>query len=477
MLTSLRARLWLSYFLIACLATAIVAAALLVYVLRNPTADRRESQRLRVVASSIAVRSPVLSADLETAPPKRLDDSARRADKALNARIAVFDAAGALLVDTRATEGGALPSLAELRRPDHPRLPSFRAKGGQVWLYAVANLENGGALVAAAPRQRLALLNLLADEFVPPVARALLVALLVSLLMGFWMARWIARPLAGLAGAAQAVAGGAMGYITPAGPRELREVAAAFNDMAARVDAGRRAQRDLTANVSHDLKTPLTSVQGFAQAILDGAAGDPEAVRQSAKVIYDEAGRMHRMVNDLLNLARLDEGTLPLERAPVNLAALLEQITQQLMPQAQAAQVALSYSLADDQPLPVLGDYDHLAQVFTNLVDNAIKFTPLGGKVTVTGEALDGAAWVQIADTGPGIAPADLERIFERFYQADRARQGGGQRGAGLGLSICRQIVQAHGGRLTADNAPGGGAVFRVRLPLAKPAAAGVAPR
>jgi signal transduction histidine kinase len=178
---------------------------------------------------------------------------------------------------------------------------------------------------------------------------------------------------------------------------------------------------------------------------------------------------MSRMVNHLLDLARLEEGSLPLERAPLDLTALLERVAQQLTPQAQAAQVQLEFAAQDNGSLRLVGDDDRLAQVFTNLVDNAIKFTPPGGQVVVRCERSGDRAVVLVQDSGPGIAKGDLERIFERFYQADKARQGGGRRGAGLGLAICREIVEAHGGDLRAENTPQGGALFTVRLPLAKP--------
>ena len=143
----------------------------------------------------------------------------------------------------------------------------------------------------------------------------------------------------------------------------------------------RKSQRDFVANVSHELKTPLTSVQGFAQAILDGTADTPESHQQAARVIYNEAGSMHRMVLDLLDLARLDAGTLELQCAPVDLPALLNNIAEKFSPQAHAAGVSIQVESA---ALPaVMGDGDRLAQVFSNLVDNALKHTPAGGTITL----------------------------------------------------------------------------------------------
>jgi two-component system sensor histidine kinase ResE len=185
-----------------------------------------------------------------------------------------------------------------------------------------------------------------------------------------------------------------------------------------RVQTSRKSQRDFVANVSHELKTPLTSIQGFAQAILDGTADTPEAQQQAARVIYDEAGSMHRMVLDLLDLARLDAGTLELQRAAVNLPDLLNSIAEKFTPQAHAAGVSISVESAN---LPALmGDGDRLAQVFSNLVDNALKHTPAGGLVTLrvrltdptTSPGAGSEIQVDVADTGAGIPPEALPHIF-----------------------------------------------------------------
>jgi signal transduction histidine kinase len=239
--------------------------------------------------------------------------------------------------------------------------------------------------------------------------------------------------------------------------------------MSQRVQASQQSQREFVANVSHELKTPLTSIQGFAQAVLDGAAQTPEALQQAAGVIYNEASRMNRLVMDLLSLARLEAGTADLQSAPVNMDLLLRGVVEKFTPQAQAAQVDLREDIHDVPGL--IGDGDRLAQVFTNLVDNAIKFTPPGGQVTVTAQPEDGWVTVRVVDSGPGIAPEDQARIFERFYQVDKSRRGGTGRGVGLGLAIAQQIVLAHHGKIWVESQSGQGSCFMVKLPLAKPTA------
>jgi two-component system sensor histidine kinase ResE len=214
------------------------------------------------------------------------------------------------------------------------------------------------------------------------------------------------------------------------------------------------------------LKTPLTSIQGFAQAIKDGTASSPEERRQAAEIIHGEAGRMHRLAVDLLDLAALDAGTVDFRTAPVDLHAVLTQLGSRFEPIATSAGVTLDIALPTGLSA-VAGDGDRLLQVFTNLVDNALKFTPRGGSVHARVEQDRGETRVVVKDTGQGISAEDMSHIFERFYQADAARGGGEKHGAGLGLSIARELTEAHGGRISVRSALGHGAEFVVHLPLA----------
>jgi two-component system sensor histidine kinase ResE len=237
--------------------------------------------------------------------------------------------------------------------------------------------------------------------------------------------------------------------------------------MMMRTQASQRSQRDFVANVSHELKTPLTSIQGFAQAILDGTADSDEARQKAAQVIYDESGRMHRMVLDLLDLARLDSGTADITMSPVKMIALLNAVAEKFSPQSQRAGVQIKVESVENLPA-VTADGDRLAQVFTNLVDNALKFTPQGGSILLHVSVVNGEMRVAVSDTGMGISAEVQKHIFERFYQADPARKGGEKHGAGLGLAIASEIVQAHGGRISVRSRQGEGATFEVFLPLGK---------
>jgi signal transduction histidine kinase len=291
--------------------------------------------------------------------------------------------------------------------------------------------------------------------------------LLLSIFLSWLMSRWVAAPLDRMAEVSRAVAAGDYDQrLQPGGPEEVQGLALTFNEMVARVQAGRKAQRDFVANVSHELKTPLTSIQGFAQAILDGTAQDEESQQHAAQVIYDEAQRLHRLVEDLLELARMDAGQIDFHQDRVEITALLSAVVERLSVKAAEAGVDVINKVGQ---LPVLiGDGDRLAQVFMNLIDNAIKHTPKGGQVSLWGEYAQGWISIHVEDTGPGIPEEELSRIFERFYQLDKARPGGMDRGVGLGLAITREIVRSHQGRLVAQSEPGRGSRFTVQLPVVR---------
>ncbi len=468
MFTSIRTRLWWSYVLVTACALAVVGLVLLIYLIQNPSTYRQAYARLTVVATLVRQNE----AALDNSSALNLLPVLEKADSGYNARIILYNTKRQVIADSRPSEAGSI------RMPLLPRLrPTsvLRDQNGQPWLYTIQPLPSGRWLLVAVPRPKVPLKTIFSDELVVPILGAAIAALIVSLPAAFWLARWIGNPLQRLAASARAMPSAEIKPVAPRGPREVQELARSFNEMHTRVNAAQDSQRAFVANVSHELKTPLTSIQGFAQAILDGTADNPERRQQAARVIYDEAGRMHRMVVDLLELARLDAGTLELQYSPVDLAALLRNVEERFSPQAQAAGVNISVETA---PLPpVWGDGDKLAQVFTNLLDNALKNTPSGGKIMVRANQDAEEVQVDVTDTGSGVPAEALEHIFERFYQADPSRPGGEKHGSGLGLAIVKEIVAAHGGKISvrtqqqADpNGPGiSGSIFSVRLPLKMP--------
>ncbi len=227
-----------------------------------------------------------------------------------------------------------------------------------------------------------------------------------------------------------------------------------------------KVRQDFVANVSHELRTPLSSIKGYAETLLDGAVEDKGHAREFIGIIHQESDRLANLINDLLDLARIESGNMELSKAPFDVLAVAKRAVESMGGQARAKSIKLGIT-AFSGVLPLaVGDEFGFRQVLTNLLDNALKYTPEGGGVTISIEAAGGFLQVNVADTGIGISPADIPRIFERFYRVDKARsrEAGG---TGLGLSIVKHIVQAHGGRVWVESAPGSGSVFSFTIPSA----------
>ncbi|MCL8206656.1 MAG: PAS domain-containing protein [Actinomycetia bacterium] len=223
-----------------------------------------------------------------------------------------------------------------------------------------------------------------------------------------------------------------------------------------------RMRADFVANVSHELQTPLTTIIGFTEALVDDVPPPPDQARRFLELIHSEAVRLSRLVDDLLALSRLEHHSVPVRREPVDLRALADQVALQMTTRAAAA--GLSLTTAGPAGVRVWGDPDLLKEVLLNLVSNAIQYTPAGGRVTVTTSLAGGYGRWEVEDTGIGIPAADLPRIFERFYRVDkdRSRRSGG---TGLGLAIVKHILELLDGRVFVQSEPGRGSRFTVELP------------
>jgi two-component system, OmpR family, phosphate regulon sensor histidine kinase PhoR len=226
-----------------------------------------------------------------------------------------------------------------------------------------------------------------------------------------------------------------------------------------------RVRQDFVANVSHEFKTPLTAIQGFAETLLAGAIDDPTNNRRFLEIIREHAARLARLTDDLMKLARIEAGKLEVQFSPANLADVAEGCEETALMKANRKQIAFEMNVPATLPL-VRGDANLLHEVLQNLLDNAVQYTHPGGKITVTAQPRERDVVVAVADTGIGIPLADQERIFERFYRVDaaRSREAGG---TGLGLSIAKHIVESHGGRIWVESEIGAGSKFSFSIPLA----------
>jgi signal transduction histidine kinase len=296
------------------------------------------------------------------------------------------------------------------------------------------------------------------------------IAFLVSIIGALILARSISKPLIGLTAATRALASGDyQRRVAIHGDDEVAELGRSFNAMASDIERVRRRERDFLANISHDLKTPLTSIQGFAGALIDGTC-PPDAYPDAARIIYGESQRMGQLVGDILQLSRLEAGELPLAVAPVDLTALLRATARRFVGTAAKAGVSIRLENAPEHPIIALADQGRLEQVLGNLVENALRYTPPGGRIDLIGARQEGAgqpsARLAVRDTGGGIAASDLPRIFERFYQADKSRVAG-RAGSGLGLAIVKELIERHGGTVHAESVIGAGTTITMTLPLA----------
>ncbi|MCA9924817.1 MAG: HAMP domain-containing histidine kinase [Anaerolineales bacterium] len=274
--------------------------------------------------------------------------------------------------------------------------------------------------------------------------------------------RGIATPLADVMAAADAVADGDLSARVPEQrPGEFGSLARSFNHMAAELERSDQQRRNLTADVAHELRTPLHIIQGNLEGILDGVyEPTPDHITDT----LEETQLLARLVDDLRTLSLAEAGQLPMRSEPVDVAELLADVQTSFSGQAEAAGVGLRIAIKDNRPLLVQGDADRLDQVLSNLVANGLRYTPTGGVITLTAVSQNDGIQIQVADTGSGIAPDDLPFIFDRFWRGDKARTHHDGSGSGLGLAIAKQLVVGQNGRIAVTSIPGEGTTFTITL-------------
>jgi signal transduction histidine kinase len=454
---SIATRLFLSY--LAVVVVGLAAAAITISGLLL----RYENDQTRVHLQELS--APFLTA-IQTGvragqQPREIVDALTEQAHAADARLLITTAARRVVIDSEGSLTGTI-----LPQPSAANIGEF-SEGTEQWIFFRQQLRQAavggvglGFIAVARPR---AVFTDTLRALLPSLAVSGLVALGFALLVAALLSRTITRPLRDLVGGVRRFAGGDYGTRVPlAGPSEIAEMGTAFNEMASEIQRSRGSEQAFLADISHELRTPLTSIQGFAQAIVEGEArGD--AVSHVAEIIHREARRLVRMVEGLLQVARLESGTQTMAREDVAPSRLLQSAIAALEVQAKDADV--TFDVGGAEALPSLrGDADKLAQLFLNVLDNAVKHSPRGSTVHVRGNRDDGAVVIRVRDAGSGLPQGAQTRLFQRFYRGENAERDG----AGLGLAIAQAIAQAHGGSIRASNVDGGGAEFAVRLPIAR---------
>ncbi|MBI5287613.1 MAG: HAMP domain-containing histidine kinase [Chloroflexi bacterium] len=473
MLGSLRARLIVSFALVVALAVFLAGAGALFLLRDNQQEDARArygrlTEPLTLGIAALAADNTRSIVDIEGF----IDDRSRE----YGARILLLDGDQVVVHDT---EGGQLEGKYVLSfestevRSDESRglrykWASFDSGDDDVTLFA-SEVSPGDSRFAAPEYQALIAIpkDKLASawlELVPRLALAGAIALSVSFVVSYFISRSISGPLARITQASKQMAQGNYDVFIPIkGQDEVGRLSEAFNQMAKEVSTSQRTMKDLLANVSPELKTPLTSIQGFSQAILDGVVTEDDDVKEYSRLVYEEAQRMRGLVDDLLLLSQIESGQVSMDHRRISLEQLLVHTMERFQWAIRDAGIQSGVSL---ERLPdVVGDARRLEQVFSNLLQNAVRHTPPGGIITINGKVLVGGhVSISVHNTGSYIPKEDLARVFERFFQVDRARaRKGGS--SGLGLSIVKEIVEAHGGTVRAVSSEERGTEFIVVLP------------
>jgi two-component system, OmpR family, sensor histidine kinase BaeS len=287
------------------------------------------------------------------------------------------------------------------------------------------------------------------------------VAVLIALLLGGFLAQTLSRPVRELTAATKALAGGQLGHRVPVrSSDEIGELAESFNQMSSDLEQATRARQQMTADLAHDLRTPLTILRGYTEGLQDGRLDGTPTIYQT---MHGEVVHLQHLVDDLRLLSLADAGALPLSRRAVDPVALLERTALAYFVQAEGQHTALKVDALG--PLPSISvDTERMTQVLNNLVSNSLRYTS-EGTIVLSAASVDSRVEISVRDTGTGIAAEDLPFVFDRFYRADRARQREGDGTSGLGLAIAKAIVEAHGGTIAAESAVGQGTAIRITLP------------
>ncbi|RBY92472.1 two-component sensor histidine kinase [Blastococcus sp. TF02-8] len=457
MSSSLARRLGLGFAAIA-LVAALLAALLVNLAFSSRFESYLDQQRsARVDQIAAAVTGAYVSA--EGWDPERLDQLGPAVSMA-GAEVRLVDAAGETVWPTA---GSTTSEMAQM----HREMMAAGPLADPVTVPITVDGQPRGTLLVALPEGSVPL----ADRQLRSSVNRLLfvgglaVALIASVL-GLLFARRVTRPLAELTAAADDLRAGDRGRrAMVSGRDEVAELATAFNELAASAERQEALRQSFAADVAHELRTPLAILRSQLEAVQDGVLDLTPALVSS---LHEETLRLGRLVADLETLTRDDHNSFSLERVTLDLAELVRSVAAGFQHRFAERGLQLDLRLT---PAPVCGDRVRLAQVVTNLLGNAVKFVPGGGRVTVTTGTQGDAVHLEVSDDGPGIPDAELPQVFDRYFRGRGARANG----SGIGLAVVATLVRAHGGGVSATNAPDGGAVFTITFPLAEPSGSATA--
>jgi signal transduction histidine kinase len=305
------------------------------------------------------------------------------------------------------------------------------------------------------------------SDFLTGMTRAITLsavgATAIALVLGILLARTLTRPIRELTVATRTLAKGDLGgQVAVRTQDEMGELATSFNQMSADLARASQLRRQMTADIAHELRTPLSLILGYTESLSDGKL---PATQETFDIMHDEAQHLSRLIDDLRTLSLVDAGELPLNRRPVDPQSLLERTRLAHAPEAQRRGISIQVEVAPDLP-QVEVDPGRIAQVLENLMSNALRYTPEGGQVFLSAGAAGNSVYLRVQDNGAGIPAEDLPYVFDRFYRADKSRRRH-EGESGLGLAIAKSIVDAHDGTLSVDSVPGEGTTFSVVLPVA----------
>ena len=469
--------------LAAILLTTVCLSGVWWLTLRNRQIDARldylisEAEDIAYLAGNLSGDSLMDTIrDRDSATRSYLNRMAEKVNREFGAYIAVMDRAGNVMTNSQTAYNEApefMESLsseeisAAFRRIMGGETIRLRSESGEAPTFTVGvpYMKDGTVTGAVFIRTRAQQIESgLADI----LGRIALLAAAVMVLFGIAVFLFVKRrlkPLKQLETAAAAIAEGdfSVQVDEKKGDRELRELSGAFNTMTRKLQGVEAGRREFVANVSHELRSPITSIHGFAEGMADGVIPEEEQPKY-LRLVADESRRLSGLIDDLLALSRLEREDAKPEMTVFDVNEMLRRTVICRMNELEAKKIDVSCEFEEDSCM-VRADSDRIEQVVINLLDNAIKFTPEGGKITLESAAKDGIAEVTVRDSGSGVAPEDREKIFDRFFTADRAHTAG--KGTGLGLSICKRIMEMHGQSIRLLDTEEG-AAFRFTLEKAK---------